>query len=98
MPDHEFRFDGPVIEWRGPAPFHFVEIPVEVSEDIKLAARGIEYWGQVPVTVEIDKLRFTTALWPKDGRDLLPVKDAVRRPLGLELGMVVDVGLTVGRD
>ena len=25
----DFEFDGPVIEWRGPAPFYYVRIPEE---------------------------------------------------------------------
>ena len=30
----EFRFDGVVFEWRGPAPVHFVRVPDEVAEEI----------------------------------------------------------------
>lgn len=96
-PDFEFEFEGPVIEWRGPAPFHFVRIPDEESADIKVAAQGIEYWGQVPVMVRIDDTEFTTALFPKDGCYLLPVKDAVRRAAGIALDQVVTVQLSVGR-
>lgn len=93
-----FRFRGPLVEWRGPAPFFFVDIPRDVSGELKIAAAGVEYWGQVPVTVRIGGTRFTTALFPRDGRYLLPVKDAVRRPLGLVLGDDVTVDLRVGRD
>ncbi len=93
----DFEFDGPVIEWRGPAPFYFVAIPEEESEDIKFAAKGVEYWGQVPVVVRILDTEFTTALFPKDGRYLLPLKDAVRGPTGIEVDQVVAVGLRVGR-
>ena len=93
----DFEFRGPVIEWRGPAPYYFVAIPEEESEDIKVAARGVEYWGQVPVIVRIADTDFTTALFPKDGRYLLPVKDLVRRATGIEVDQVVDVALDVGR-
>ena len=93
----EFEFAGPVIEWRGPAPFHFVRIPEEVSAELKIAAAGVEYWGQVPVIAEIGGVEFTTALFPKDGVYLLPVKDAVRRAAGIRLGDAVAVGLSVGR-
>ena len=92
-----FEFDGPVIEWRGPAPFYFVRIPEEESADIKFAAKGIEYWGQVPVVVRIDGVEFATALFPKDGHYLLPVKDAVRKAAGIEFDQVVEVALNVGR-
>jgi len=93
----EFTFGGPVIEWRGPAPYYFVRIPADESGDIKLAARGIEYWGQVPVMVRIHNVEFRTALFPKDGRYLIPLKNAVRVALGVELDEVVIVGLDIGR-
>ena len=93
----DFQFEGPVVEWRGPAPFYFVAIPEDESADIKLAAKGMEYWGQVPVTVRIGEVKFTTALFPKDGSYLLPLKDAVRSSVGLETDDVVAVALDVGR-
>lgn len=93
----QFEFEGPVIEWRGPAPFYFVAIPEDESADIKLAAKGLEYWGQVPVTARITDTEFSTALFPKDGRYLLPLKDAVRKSTRIDVGETVAVELTVGR-
>jgi hypothetical protein len=93
----EFEFEGPVIEWRGPAPFYFVRLSEEVSADLKIAAAGVEYWGQVPVTVDIQRVEFFTALFPKDGVYLLPLKDAVRASAGIRLGDVVAGTLSVGR-
>ena len=93
----DFDFDGHVVEWRGPAPFYFVAIPEEESADIKFAAKGIEYWGQVPVIVRINDTEFTTALFPKDGRYLLPLKDKVREAAGIEVDEDVSVELRVGR-
>jgi hypothetical protein len=93
----DFEFEGSVVEWRGPAPFYFVSIPNEESADIKFAAKGIEYWGQVPVVVRISRIEFTTALFPKDGRYLIPLKDAVRQAAGIEVDDVLAVALNVGR-
>lgn len=84
MDDVDFTFTGPVVEWRGPAPYFFLAVPVEDSDDIKEAARGQEYWGQVAVAVRIGDTDFTTALFPKDGRYLVPLKAAVRRAAGIE--------------
>ncbi len=95
--EFEFHFEGPVVEWRGPAPFYFLRVPEEESADIKEAARGIEYWGQVPVVVRIAQVDFTTALFPKEGRYLLPLKDAVRRAAGVQVDDVVAIDLHVGR-
>lgn len=93
----DVQFEGPVIEWRGPAPFYFVAVPEEASAEIKFAAKGVEYWGQVPVVVRISDAEFTTALFPKDGRYLLPLKDVVRTSVGIEVDQVLTVALTVGR-
>ncbi|HYO32672.1 MAG TPA: DUF1905 domain-containing protein [Nocardioidaceae bacterium] len=93
----DFEFEGPVIEWRGPAPYFFLRIPEEESADIKLAAKGLEYWGQVPVVVRIGGTAFTTALFPKDGRYLIPLKQVVRKSAGIEMDEVLSVGLSVGR-
>ncbi len=95
MSEMDVEFQGPVIEWRGPAPFYFVAIPEEASEDIKFAAKGVEYWGQVPVVVRISGTDFTTALFPKDGRYLLPLKAAVRTSLKIGLHQLVRVALRV---
>ena len=43
----EWTFTGEVNEWRGPAPYLFVAMTPEESEDLKEAARGLIYWGQV---------------------------------------------------
>ncbi|HVM08877.1 MAG TPA: DUF1905 domain-containing protein [Acidimicrobiales bacterium] len=93
----EFEFEGMVVEWRGPAPFYFVAIPPDESADIKLAAKGVEYWGQVPVDARINGTRFSTALFPKDDRYLLPLKVSVRRSAGVELDQLARVELSVRR-
>ena len=93
----EFEFAGCVVEWRGPAPFYFVAIPEEESDDIKLLAKGIEYWGQVPVTARVNDTEFSTALFPKEGRYLLPLKNAVRTSARIAVGQIVAVELSVGR-
>ena len=89
----EWTFTGEVIEWRGPAPYLFVAMTPEESEDLKEAARGLIYWGQVPVHVTIGGTEFTTALFPKDSRYLVPVKVAVQRTEAIGEGAIVEVVL-----
>jgi MFS family permease len=89
----EWTFTGEVIEWRGPAPYLFVAMTPEESEDLKEAARGLIYWGQVPVFVTIGGTEFTTALFPRDGRYLVPVKAAVQRAEAIGEGAIVEVVL-----
>ncbi len=93
----EWAFDGEVIEWRGPAPFFFVAMPAVDSADLKEAARSLIYWGQVPVLVTIGSTEFRTALFPRDGRYLVPLKDAVRRAEDVGEGDVVSVRLRPSR-
>ncbi len=89
-------FDGPVIEWHGPAPFCFVRVPEAQSADISEVRRMATYgWGVIPVEARIGPVRFTTSLFPKDGGYLLPLKVAVRKPLGISDGDVVSVETTV---
>ena len=92
-----FRFSAPVIYWRGPAPHLFARIPEPTSGAIALAGREFSYgWGCIPVRARIAGVDFTTALIPKDGVYLLPLKLAVRRPLALEAGAEVEVEMCLG--
>jgi hypothetical protein len=90
-------FDGEVIEWRGPAPFFFVVMPESDSAELKEEARSLIYWGQVPVQVVLGDTEFSTALFPKDGRYLIPLKAAVRKAEGINEGDIVAVRLRPGR-
>ncbi|MEY4296449.1 MAG: hypothetical protein RL016_295, partial [Actinomycetota bacterium] len=39
----EFRFEGDIVEWRGPAPFYFVPLPEDVAAEIKLVENQASY-------------------------------------------------------
>ncbi|MFJ1566442.1 DUF1905 domain-containing protein [Streptomyces erythrochromogenes] len=89
-------FDGRVVEWRGPAPFYFVPLPEEHSADVQQVAAMATYgWGVVPVAACIGEVTFETSLFPRDCGYWLPVKNAVRTPLGLVAGDEVTVEMTV---
>jgi hypothetical protein len=93
----EWVFDGEVIEWRGPAPYFFVAMPESDSAELKEQARSLIYWGQVPVRVVIGDTEFSTALFPRDGRYLVPLRAAVRKAEGIDEGDVVAVSLRPAR-
>lgn len=96
-PALELEFDGEVIQWRGPSPYHFVVMPEDPSVAVRGIANAVSYgWGCIPVRVRIDETGFTTALIPKDGRYLVPLKDVVRKRLGVSDGDVVSVELAIG--
>ena len=91
------KFEGQVIYWRGPSPFHFVAVPEPVAKKIKVEAARLTYgWGVIPVTATIGKVEFTTSLFPKDGGYLLPIKNAVRLPAGIEVGDNLKISLSLG--
>lgn len=92
----ELEFTGPIWTWRGPAPFHFVTVPDEESRAIELVAPIISYgWGMIPVTVRIGETTWTTALWPKEGAYVVPLKDAVRKAEALFEGDIAAIRLTI---
>lgn len=91
------KFEGQVIYWRGPSPFHFVAVPEPVAKKIKAEAARLSYgWGVIPVTATIGEAEFTTSLFPKDGSYLLPIKNAVRLPAGIEVGDNLKISLSLG--
>ena len=92
----ERAFDGEIHYWRGPAPYHFVALPVDDALAVDAVAEAVTYgWGMVPVSVRIGDTTWRTSLFPKDGGYLLPLRDSVRRKESLALGDVVSVRLTV---
>ncbi len=92
----ELEFAGEIFQWRGPAPYYFVQVPKEQSLELKAVAAGLSYYrGMIRVQVRIGASEWTTALWPKDGQYVVPLKDLVRKPLGLVDGDTVTIHLAV---
>ncbi len=92
------EFGGEIWEWRGPAPFYFVTVPEPYSTAIKGIASLVTYgWGMIPVQVRIGQTVWKTALWPKNGLYILPLKDSVRRAEELGINQMVTVVLEVTR-
>ena len=91
-----FEFTSKIIYWRGPAPWFFVTMPAKQSRELKAVSSLVTYgWGVIPVQVRIGKTEFTTSLFPKDGRYLVPVKASVRKAENIEKGDNVTVRLEI---
>lgn len=91
------NFEGEIIYWRGPAPFLFVAVPEEPSRDLKVISSLVTYgWGVIPVRAKIGATEWTTSLFPKDGRYLVPIRMSVQKSENLEVGDHVVVRLEVG--
>lgn len=88
----DLEFSGEIIHWRGPAPFHFVSVPDEQSAAIESVSSIVSYgWGAIPVEARVGRTDFTTSLFPREERYLVPIKAAVRRAEQLTLGDHVTV-------
>lgn len=91
------EFSGPVWYWKGPAPWYFVAVPDAESARIQEVSAVVTYgWGMIPVGCEIGRTTWTTALWPKDGRYVVPLKAGIRRAEGIAEGDTVSIRLSVG--
>ena len=91
-----WSFTAPVWEWRGPAPHHFVSMPPQASAEIAEDAGILSYgWGAIPVAVRIGGTSFTTSIFPKDGAYIVPIKVAVRRAEGIDVGDEVTLEVTL---
>lgn len=89
-------FTGEIWYWRGPSPYRFITVPEEACVGLRAMAAAVSYgWGMIPVTVPIGGTVWATSLFPKDGRYVVPVKDAVRTAEGIAEGDVVTVELAI---
>jgi hypothetical protein len=93
----QLTFRGEVWYWRGPAPFHFVTVPPAEAELIADLAPSVTYgWGMIPAGVAVGGTETTTALWPKDGGYIVPLKTDLRRREAVAIGDEVEVRLWIG--
>lgn len=92
----EFEVTAVAFEWRGPAPFVFLDLPRDAVEAVRSVAAVASYgWGCIAVTATAGETAWSTSLMPRDGGYVLPLKAAVRRAASIELGDVVTVHLVV---
>lgn len=93
-----FDFTAELWLWDGPAAWHFVTVPADISEVIRAVTdpspRG---FGAVRVAVTVGKTRWETSVFPQssDGTYVLPMKKPVRTAEGLTAGDEVAVHLRI---
>jgi hypothetical protein len=91
-----FEFSGKIFHWRGPAPYLFVAVPPEQSGEIKAISGLVTYgWGVIPVRVRVGRTEWTTSLFPKDGRYLVPIRMSAQKAENLKEGDIVRIRLEV---
>lgn len=68
--------------------WHYLPVPVEISEDLEdLADRGL-----IPITATVGKITWDTSLLPKgDGTKFIALNARVRNSEGIDLGDTISV-------
>ena len=91
------EFEGAIWYWRGPAPWYFVSVPEEQCHELTAMLKAVTYgWGMIPATCRVGRTAWTTSLFPKDGRYIVPLKAHIRKAENLAEGDTVTVQLDVG--
>ncbi len=91
----ELEFSGEMWFWRGPA-LALRDRADEEAAVLRSTAAEVSYgWGMIPAEVHIGATVWETALWPKDGRYIVPIKTTVRRAEELTVGDVITLRLSV---
>ena len=81
------------------AAWAFVTLPAEVGDDVRLLSGPPKGFGSVRVEITLGASTWRTSVFPDKARGyVLPVKSAVRRREGLELGDRVRVALVLVTD
>lgn len=81
------EFSGEIYFWKGPAPWYFVRVPEPQASELHEIMLNVTYgWGMIPVNATIGDTTWYTALWPKDGSYILPIKAAIRKAEKLDEG------------
>ena len=93
----EFEVVGELFEWRGPAPFYFIALPVESAREIDEVKQDLTYgWGMITCKIVVGGQEYKTAITPKDGTYFIPIKDEIRKRHGLNVGDQIELLLLLG--
>ncbi len=94
-----FDFDAELFEWdaRDDASWVFVQLPIEVADEIRDLAPSVGGFGSVKVAVACGSSEWRTSVFPDKGSGsyVLPLKKAVRRAQSLEPGDVGQFSLSL---
>lgn len=96
--EYEFSASGEIFEWRGPAPFTFLAVGERESAIIKRDSKHYTYgWGVLYMHGLLGDTEFSTTLMPKDGRYLIPIKVALKKSEGVDIGDRITVKFNLGK-
>lgn len=94
-----YAFEAEVWVYPGPQAWFFVDLPLDIAEEIKAEHRGrARGFGSIRVRVTIGDTAWSTSVFPynEHATYILPIKKAVRTAEDIDDGDTVAVGLTIG--
>ena len=93
----EFAFAAELWRWRPQESWHFVTVPEELADVIRLSSGPPRAFGSVRVEATIGDTRWQTSVFPdrRRGTYLLPVKRSVRSAEDLDVDDVVQVSIRI---
>lgn len=97
MIDLEFTFVAKLWVYTGPGAWHFVTLPKDIAEQIKLC-RGQRYgFGTIRVTGRIGQTKWKTSLFPDTASNsfLLPIKAELRKKESLSVGEPTSITMAI---
>jgi hypothetical protein len=98
-PEATWTFEAELWSSETVAAWVFVTLPAEVGDDLRLLSGPAIGFGSVRVEVSLGSSTWRTSVFPDKSRGyVLPVKGAVRRREGLEVGDHVELRLTLATD
>jgi hypothetical protein len=91
----EFTFDGEIVIGQGEGAWHFIQLPLDLGEQLTRIASGSGMrgrWGSLKVEATVGHTTWNTSIFPdEDGSFLLPVKAEVRKAEDVGEGDLVEV-------
>ena len=95
-----FSFDAELYLWKADGSWVFVDLPLEVGEEIHDMPLPKKGFGSVKVDVKLGTSNWSTSVFPDNasGSFVLPVKKAVRAKQGIDVGDTAAFELSIRLD
>ncbi|MEM9202033.1 MAG: DUF1905 domain-containing protein [Actinomycetota bacterium] len=92
-----FTFDADLYLWKDDGSWVFLDVPVDVSDEIHEIVPDPGGFGSVPVSVHAGSSDWQTSVFPDSKREcfVLPIKKAIRLAGRVDVGDSLRVELTV---
>jgi Domain of unknown function (DUF1905) len=94
----EYVFSSELWVWPGQAAWHFITVPKEISDEIKLITAGNTHgFGSVKVTAKISDVTWQTSMFPDSNSQcfLMPIKKEIRNKTHIVAGDTIDITLQI---